>query len=392
MTESKFTQSPSGNELVSKINGVIDDLGHKVDTASLAAVATTGDYNDLLNKPTIRNIGEIVQSPIPLTDARLHLLDGSLLAYGSYQAFIDYIADLYDSGDCTYIFDTEVNWQSAVTSYGVCGKFVYDSVNNTVRLPKITGFTEGTITQTELGDLTEAGLPNITGEAYIRRLSNQGDVIITNRSTGAFSGSAGTGSTVSASISTTSGSNFPTDTFQFDASDSSSIYGNSNTVQPQSIKVYYYIVIATSTKTDIEVDIDEIATDLNGKADVDLTNVNDTGYIKMACASMPSNTSEDLTLGASGTIYTAPADGYVVFQCKASDTATVAISLRAQISSSDSTATILQRAYSNGSSSAYPCIYLPVRRGQAFQATYTGNTTSHIFRFVYAQGSESEAS
>jgi hypothetical protein len=38
-------------------------------------------------------------------------------------------------------------------------------------------------------------------------------------------------------------------------------------------KVLYYIVVATSTKTDIEVDIDEIATDLNGKADVDLSNV-----------------------------------------------------------------------------------------------------------------------
>lgn len=52
----------------------------------------------------------------------------------------------------------------------------------------------------------------------------------------------------------------------------SSIYGNSNTVQPQTIKILYYIVVATSTKTGIQIDIDEIATDLNGKADVDLTN------------------------------------------------------------------------------------------------------------------------
>jgi hypothetical protein len=39
-----------------------------------------------------------------------------------------------------------------------------------------------------------------------------------------------------------------------------------------SLDCYYYIVITTSTKTDIQVDIDEIATDLNGKADVDLSN------------------------------------------------------------------------------------------------------------------------
>ena len=53
---------------------------------------------------------------------------------------------------------------------------------------------------------------------------------------------------------------------KFDASQSNSIYGNSSTVQPQSIKVFYYIVIATTTKTNIQVDIDEIVTDLNGKA------------------------------------------------------------------------------------------------------------------------------
>ena len=55
--------------------------------------------------------------------------------------------------------------------------------------------------------------------------------------------------------------------YSFDASSSNSIYGSSNTVQPQSIKVFYYIVVANSTKTNIEVDIDEIVTDLNGKAD-----------------------------------------------------------------------------------------------------------------------------
>ena len=54
--------------------------------------------------------------------------------------------------------------------------------------------------------------------------------------------------------------------YELSRSCSSSIYGNSSTVQPQSIKVFYYIVIATKTKTDIEVDIDEIATDLNNKA------------------------------------------------------------------------------------------------------------------------------
>lgn len=208
-----------------------------------------------------RNIGEIVASTIPLTDAVLHLLDGSLLSYGSYQDFIDYIADLYESGDYPDLFETEANWQQSVTTYGVCGKFVYDSVNNTVRLPKITGIVEGTTDLTALGDLVEAGLPNITGSwrsgIYTSESATSGAIYGVDYGTD----HGGSGSTME------------TYTFNINASRSSSIYGNSSTVQPQTIKVLYYIVLATSTKTEIEVDIDEIATDLNGKMDTDLSNM-----------------------------------------------------------------------------------------------------------------------
>lgn len=207
-----------------------------------------------------RNIGEIVQSTIPLTDAGLHLLDGALIdGSGGYADFVDYIAGLYDSGDYDDIFETEANWQSAVTTYGVCGKFVYNSVNNTARLPKITGIIEGTTDTTALGDLVEAGLPNFSGTFRTDYASPTGDITAVNQ-------------TFSSGISGSSSTN--TDyVVTVDLSNASSIYGNSNTVQPQTIKVLYYIVIATTTKTAIQVDIDEIATDLNGKADVDLSNV-----------------------------------------------------------------------------------------------------------------------
>lgn len=195
-----------------------------------------------------RNIGQIIASALPLTDAGLHLLDGALIdGSGIYSAFVTYIAGLVS----TYpdLFETEANWQTAVTNYGVCGKFVYDSTNNTVRLPKITGIIEGTTDVTALGDLVEAGLPNITGSNFGRNAA------------ASFSGAcvAGT-STTYAGYSSYNGNH--TD---FDASLSNPIYGNSSTVQPQTIKAFYYIVIATITKTDIEVDIDEIVTDLNGK-------------------------------------------------------------------------------------------------------------------------------
>lgn len=216
----------------------------------------------------VRNIGELIYSSLPLTDAGLHLLDGSLiLGGGIYQGFVDYIADLY--GDGTNVpdyFCTEAEWQTAVTTYGVCGKFVYDSVNNTVRLPKITGIVEGTTDTSALGDLVEAGLPNITGGLDF------GDRAPVNGwgASGAFYTQTDNYNAYYSNDNTMSNRQKSVD---FDASRSSSIYGNSATVQPQTIKCFVYIVIANSTKTDIQVDIDEIAIDLNGKADVDLSNI-----------------------------------------------------------------------------------------------------------------------
>lgn len=206
-----------------------------------------------------RNIGEIVASTIPLTDAGLHLLDGSLInGSGSYSSFVNHIAGLVNTyPNC---FTTENDWQSSISSYGACGKFVYNSINNTVRLPKITGIIEGTTDVTALSDLVEAGLPNITGSIkncmayYSSQIANSGALYTSTRSGTKLAGA-------------TSSSVTSENDLYINASRSSSIYGKSNTVQPQTIKMLYYIVIATSTKTEIEVDIDEIATDLNGKVD-----------------------------------------------------------------------------------------------------------------------------
>jgi len=216
-----------------------------------------------------RNIGEIVTSTLPLTDAGLHLLDGSVIqGNGIYSDFVTYIAGLDQNAN---YFCTESEWQASVSQYGVCGKFVYDSVNETVRLPKITGITEGTTDLTALGDLVQAGLPNITG-SYAPTFSNGSDFQGSIRSTvqyasGAFyrdSLSSGSNRFINSNGSDYSGS----DHLSLDASRSSPIYGNSATVQPQTVKCFVYIVIATGSKTQIQVDIDEIATDLNSKVDI----------------------------------------------------------------------------------------------------------------------------
>ncbi len=158
-------------------------------------------------------------------------------------------------------FTNETTWQDTVSAYGECAKFVYDKTNNTVRLPKISGLIEGTSNSLAVGDLTEAGLPDISG--YLTYMNSNPEI----QSGGAFSHEYING------FNMTGGSgNHLIETIRFNASSSNGIYGSSTTVQPQTVKYLVYIVVATTPKTDIQVNLDNIASDLNNKADADLTN------------------------------------------------------------------------------------------------------------------------
>ena len=136
-------------------------------------------------------------------------------------------------------------------------------------------------------------------------------------------------------------------------------------------------------KNGIPFDIDAIATDLNGKADVDLTNVNDTGTSKVAGWAMPSTVYDTLTLGASGSTYTAPANGY--FYCF----------YRAPYDNSMTNETngILYCTGVYGSTNAnQPQTYLiSVTKGDVISIYLNSTPTDVTFRFYYAEGSKEEA-
>ena len=99
----------------------------------------------------------------------------------------------------------------------------------TFNLPNLTGkFLEGALDT--VGLYKDAGLPNIEGE-----LRNIVGGNATNDGSGAFSGKL----TYDKMFS--SGSSHSRGTFTFDASKSNSIYGNSDTVQPNSLTMNYII-------------------------------------------------------------------------------------------------------------------------------------------------------
>lgn len=200
-------------------------------------------------------IGQTIFSLLPINNAGLHLLDGTkLLGDGAYSAFVEYVAKLHDKSlNC---FCTEDEWQQSVTNYGVCGKFVYNADENSVRLPKVTGFVEGTVDLNALGDLTQAGLPNITGKFESKGINSEFGTI--NYGEGAFDVKVAAGYDETANAGSSNIVN--TDVAEFDASKSNAIYGNSDTVQPQAIKGYYYMVVGTNVIDEIVVDpyLDEL--------------------------------------------------------------------------------------------------------------------------------------
>lgn len=247
-----YVERDNGDGTVTLLDafGTVTELGTPVNAANMNKIEDAlEDVDYRINNISLRNVGEIIKSTIPLTDAGLHLLDGALISgSGVYMAFVNFIASLVSV--YPNLFISENDWQTSVSTYGVCGKFVYDSVNNTVRLPKITGIIEGTTNTNALGDLVEAGAPQIFSSSNTYWVGRQGN--------GDPDGSGDTGGQPGGYVRSS---------IQLNTTGQSSIYGKSDTIQPQTIKALYYIVVANSIKTNIQVDIDEIVTDLNAKAD-----------------------------------------------------------------------------------------------------------------------------
>lgn len=242
-----------------KVRSLIDDNSNNF-VADETLIDGTNWEEISMGGGSSRNIGEIVASSLPLTDAGLHILDGTLIdGNGIYSAFVDYIAGL----DLTAsLFCTEAEWQASVTQYGVCGKFVYDATANTVRLPKYSNqiYTQELDTTTPVvGNGMSLGLTDSISNFGISA-GNTGQTDITRFYDACYNIPVGNYASSTASTNhNVRGVGVVSDSTSGLIADLSDI--------TTSLDGYYYIVVATLTKTDIQVDIDEIATDLNNKVD-----------------------------------------------------------------------------------------------------------------------------
>jgi hypothetical protein len=94
---------------------------------------------------------------------------------------------------------------------------------------------------------------------------------------------------------------------------------------------------------------------------------------------MPSNKYIDLTLGASGTSYTAPADGYVLLAMRNTD-----VYCEMRLNAGQLRVGSNYRYDATGYSFS---LSIPISKGNSVTAIYT-NMSPQTFRFVYANGAQ----
>ena len=120
--------------------------------------------------------------------------------------------------------------------------------------------------------------------------------------------------------------------------------------------------------------------DLSGKADVDASNFNTAGKSLISGLGMPSDNYDDLTRGASGATYTAPANGYVYCQCRPSSNGG-GFNLETLDSSNNTLVKVMQKSPANAVIGGT----IPVLKNQTFRIYYDSATDS-LIRFIYAEG------
>ena len=282
--------------------------GEKADTAvqpaDLATVATTGDYDDLIDKPTIPT-------------------DTSDLTNGA-----GYITSSALSGYATQTWVGNQGYITGITSGDVTSALGYTPYNSTNPDGYITGITSGDVTSA-LG--------------YTPYNSTNPDGYITGITSGDVTTALG--------------------------------YTPYNSTNPNGYTSNVGTV--TSVNNTSPDGSGNVTIDLSGKADVDMSNVNASGKSLISGLSMPSNHYDDLTLGASGAEYTAPANGYYTV-----DKATTS----GQYLTLYNKTTRLNSQCRSTNSGQSVSVFLPVKKGDVVVCQYNAAGTTNYFRFIYAQG------
>lgn len=131
------------------------------------------------------------------------------------------------------------DYETALTTYGECPKYVIDTTNKTIRLPKLVNYLKMANT-TDGVTQAGAGLPNIYTEIATRKFQNGVGVIANVTGAGTFEND---GYPAASNVYTAENrtSSYTLQKSTVDASVGNSIYGNSNTVTPAHTTLFPWV-------------------------------------------------------------------------------------------------------------------------------------------------------
>ena len=327
-----------------ELSGNIDA---KADRSELSSVAMTGSYDDLKDKPDLSErgvpIGTVAWFAVPVPPAGYLKCDGAAVGRETCPELFAAIGITFGAGDGETTFN----------------------------LPDLIGrCAEGSAIP---GTVKEAGLPNLVGYSDTVGFSDT-----RFEPTGCFypaeEWNAGTFNIVEKTG--TAGANV----VRFDASHGNPTYGKSDTVQPPALTLLPCIKAFDAAVDSGLIDITELANEVAGKADTNLSNLSATGKAKAAHLAMPSGNYVGLSIPVTNTDVTAPADGYfysVIFATAASNGYMNFINRSTGFG-----------VMSNVPASSAEKHFMPVRKGDVVRVEYNNLSEETTFGFFYAEGSQ----
>ena len=242
--------------------------------------------------------------------------------------------------------------------------------SGSLRLPIIKNYIKAANPSEGIKNI-EAGLPNITAKMMGATYGGLADAYVTAAGACRTEGDGG--------AAAKGGTELRLWKHDFDASRSSAVYGKSSTVTPPSTTLYPWVVAYAAAIPASTAQAAEFQQGLSGKADTNLGNLSTAGKDLASGLGMPSIRYIDLTLGASGSTYTAPANGWVFFSKKSTEA-------RQWIQ------IVARKSYSYHQILAVtvnPINFLyPVIKNETFEINYTAAGSTEKFRFIYAEGAE----
>lgn len=333
------------------------------DASAAASAGSAQTAQDYAVQVVRRNIGDIFYT------ARLDTeLNGAVECNGAEYNVADFtgpqaVPALLAAGKLPYVSMTE--YESIVSANGSCRCFGWDGADATVfKVPKLNDVYIMTGTAASVGEFISESLPNIIGSTGFSLV-----VPISGTASGAFKKS-----TVSSVGVSSGGNTYGSGVLNLDASDSSAVYQDGAKVRPNSIRYRAMVQIATSASDEALETCTGVLADV---ADLkNASNFSTLGKSVLSGLGLPSSKYEDWTLGANGSTYTAPANGYLTLFKFASGSAQYA-QIRVGYRKSDF------RSVPPGNQ-ATPMLALLKGETATVEYNLTGETT--YFRFIYAEG------